>query len=433
MHPRAEKSIPVSRSADIPRPPPVDVVLKSSYSKPQYVVVTQPPRVSPTTPQIVYIRETPYTKAPLHQYKQGSFKPFRPQPQYQPQPHPHPHPHLQPNPNPHPPPQPVYHPIPHPPVHTPSPAPPVINHQHHHVHQYKPTTTTTTTRKPKGSRYYFPAPNIAGVLQDEDASTLIDLLEQADLVDALSEEGPFTVFAPTNEAFEKLDPNLVNALLADDDLLKSVLLYHVLPSEVNSDLFHVYDTLDTLLQDEKENVTRKLRLTKNKEHGIISVNGAEIIHSLVDQTAKNGIVHFIDEVIYPIPTGTIYDYIKEDDRFRTLFQAIENSEKVTQLLNSTGSFTIFAPTDDAFDQLPRQAVNELIDDTKALENILTKHVVTRSLLSPSLTFVDLVTAGKAKIKVKVRRGQVYVEEAKIIDGDIMATNGVIQVIDKVLL
>ena len=85
-----------------------------SYSKPQYVVVTQPPRVSPTTPQIVYIRETPYTKAPLHQYKQGSFKPFIPQPKYQP--HPHPHPHLQPNPNPHPPPQPVYHPIPHPPV-----------------------------------------------------------------------------------------------------------------------------------------------------------------------------------------------------------------------------------------------------------------------------------------------------------------------------
>ena len=49
-------------------------------------------------------------------------------------------------------------------------------------------------------------------------------------------------------AFEKLDPNLVNALLADEDLLKSVLLYHVLPSEVNSDLFQVYDTLDTLLQ-----------------------------------------------------------------------------------------------------------------------------------------------------------------------------------------
>ena len=117
----------------------------------------------------------------------------------------------------------------------------------------------------------------------------------------------------------------MNALLADEDLLKSVLLYHVLPSEVNSDLFQVYDTLDTLLQDDKENVTRKLRLTKNKEHGIISVNGAEIIHSLVDQTAKNGIVHFIDEVIYPIPTGTIYDYIKEDDRFRTLFQAIGES------------------------------------------------------------------------------------------------------------
>ena len=79
----------------------------------------------------------------------------------------------------------------------------------------------------------------------------------------------------------------------------------------------------------------------------------------------------------------------------------ESSEKVTKLLNSTGSFTIFAPTDDAFDQLPREAVNELFDDTKALENILKKHVVTSSLLSPSLTFVDLITAGKAKIKVSI--------------------------------
>ena len=62
-----------------------------------------------------------------------------------------------------------------------------------------------------------------------------------------------------------------------------------------------------------------------------------------------------------------------------------------------------------------------------------KHVVTETLLSPSLTFNDLETATKANIKVKIRRGQVFVQDAKIIDGDIMATNGVIQVLDKVLL
>ena len=59
--------------------------------------------------------------------------------------------------------------------------------------------------------------------------------------------------------------------------------------------------------------------------------------------------------------------------------------------------------------------------------------MTETLLSPSLTFNDLETAAKAKIKVKIRRGQVFVQDAKIIDGDIMATNGVIQVLDKVLL
>ena len=115
----------------------------------------------------------------------------------------------------------------------------------------------------------------------------------------------------------------MNALLADQDLLRSVLLYHVLPREYSSDHFKNDATLNTLLQDDKsENMTQQLRLTMNKEHGIISVNGAELIHSLLDQTAKNGIVHFIDEVIYPIPSGTIYDVIAEDDRFKILTQAI---------------------------------------------------------------------------------------------------------------
>ena len=129
-------------------------------------------------------------------------------------------------------------------------------------------------------------------------------------------------------AFEKLDTNLLNVLKADQDLLRSVLLYHVLPSEVNSDFFQVYKTLDTLLKDEKnENITQKLRLTHNKDHGITNINGAEIITPLMDQTAKNGIVHFIDEVIYPIPSGTIYDIISEDDRFRFLSEAIGKYRK----------------------------------------------------------------------------------------------------------
>ncbi len=115
-----------------------------------------------------------------------------------------------------------------------------------------------------------------------------------------------------------------------------------------------------------------------------------------------------------------------------LTDAIE-SANLTAALNSTGPFTIFAPTDDAFDELPRQAVEELFNDTEALVALLKKHVVPSTKLSPSLTFVTLMTLGKEKIKVRIRRGQVFVEDARLIDGDIIATNGAIQVIDKVLL
>ena len=147
---------------------------------------------------------------------------------------------------------------------------------------------------------------------------------------------------------------------------------------------------------------------------------------------QNGLVHFIDEVIYPIPAGTIYQVLTEDNRFKVLSEAIQ-AANLTETLNSTGPFTLFAPTDDAFDLLPRQAVDELFNDTEALANLLTKHVVTSTLLSPKLTFVELKTVANVGIKVKVRRGQVFVEDAKIIDGDILATNGVIQVINRVLL
>ena len=102
-------------------------------------------------------------------------------------------------------------------------------------------------------------------------------------------------------------------------------------------------------------------------------------------------------------------------------------------LNAAGPFKVFAPTDDAFDQLPRAAVDELFDDPTALGNLLAKHVVTSTLLSPSLTFKELKTVGGSTVNLHTRRGRVFVEDAKLVDGDIIATNGVIQVIDKVLL
>ena len=303
-------------SGFFPNPPSVETVLQGYYKPRALTTPVPPPAIIATTPQIVLIQDTPYAetvhyKHPLppppplpqvitHQHlptyhpvpvqpvyvhpSPVTPKPVTPKPVYH-----HPSPVT---------PKPVYvHPspvTPKPVYHHPKPTKPHYHHQndHHHHHQndhhhaYHPVVVT---KKPESPRFYFPAPDIPGLLQDEDATTLLDLLEQADLVSALSGEGPFTLFAPTNEAFSKLDPNLVRALTADTDLLKSVLLYHVVPGTKKSVSFANDQLLDTLLQDDKtssENATQKLRLTIDKDKHIININGAQVLMDLADQEAK---------------------------------------------------------------------------------------------------------------------------------------------------
>merc|ERR1711953_154005 len=92
------------------------------------------------------------------------------------------------------------------------------------------------------------------VLTREGATTLVDFVVKAGLEETLSGDGPFTIFAPTNEAFEKLDQSLVDELMANPEELKKILLYHVVPSEVkSSDIY-----LDDLLVDSAEGT--KLRV-----------------------------------------------------------------------------------------------------------------------------------------------------------------------------
>ena len=94
---------------------------------------------------------------------------------------------------------------------------------------------------------------------------------------------------------------------------------------------------------------------------------------------------------------------------------------------------MFAPTDEAFDKIARDALNELLDDREALKQVLLKHVVKSTKLSRDLTFVDLKSVANSDISVRVKKGRVFANEARIEDGDIIATNGAVQVIDEVLL
>ena len=293
----------------------------------------------------------------------------------------------------------------------------------------------SSTSNPIGERDYFPPPNIIGVLEDEEATTILSLLEQADLLEALEGRGPFTLFAPTNEAFSKLDQSVIRRLTDDRDLLADVLKYHVVPEgKIFSKVIKDDLTADTLLEDEDTGRPVTVRFNKNEENGVITVNGAEIDLTKVDQRASNGVIHFLSDVIFPVPAGSVFDTLDDDDRFSTLVRALEVADLADALDSRRGgSVTVFAPTDDAFADIPRAALNELLDDPDALRDLLLKHVVKGTKLSPALAFVDLEAESGDTIEVRTRKGRVFVNEAQLIDGDIIGLNGAIQVIDKVLL
>lgn len=249
-------------------------------------------------------------------------------------------------------------------------------------------------------------------------STLATALTEASLIDALKAEGPFTVFAPTDAAFDALPEGTLAALLADPEALAEVLTYHVvsgrvyardLDGVVSSPTLAGYPVLFDLSDGAK-------------------INGVDI--SSTDILTTNGVIHVIDEVLLP-PAGDIVD-IAVAAGFNTLATALTEASLV-DALRADGPFTVFAPTDDAFAALPDGVLDDLLDDTELLTDILLYHVVSGQIFSGDLS--DGTTAETLQgqsITVDLSEG-VMIDDASVTSADIIATNGVIHVIDEVLL
>jgi uncharacterized surface protein with fasciclin (FAS1) repeats len=124
---------------------------------------------------------------------------------------------------------------------------------------------------------------------NKDFSTLVSLVKKAGLVETLEGEGPFTVFAPTNKAFEALPKETLEAVQADPELLKKVLLYHVVPGKVTSKEVVNVKEAKTALKDAKLKVSVR--------EGKVYVNDSKVV--AVDVMAENGVIHVIDAVLIP--------------------------------------------------------------------------------------------------------------------------------------
>ena len=274
--------------------------------------------------------------------------------------------------------------------------------------------------------------------------TLVAAVQAAGLVDTLSGEGPFTVFAPTDEAFAALPEGLVAALLEDTDTLAQILTYHVVAGQVlAADVVGLTEA--TSVQGDTIDITVS-------DAGVM-VDGANVVTT--DILTSNGVIHVIDAVILPegivLPEhgmmeeateeemseeamgGTIVDVAAEAGTFTTLLAAAEAAGLV-DTLNSDGPFTVFAPTDDAFAALPEGTVEGLLADPDALRAILLYHVVAGDVRAADVVnLTSATTVNGADVSIEVVDGQVLVGGATVVAADVEASNGVIHVIDAVLI
>lgn len=252
--------------------------------------------------------------------------------------------------------------------------------------------------------------------------TLVAAVQAAGLVEALKGDGPFTVFAPSDEAFSKLPEGTVEALLKDPKgALSRILLYHVISGKVMA--ANVTDGL-------KAETLRGAEVAFSIKDGKVKINDAQIVAT--DIEASNGVIHVIDSVI--LPPEDLVDVAIGAGSFKTLVAAVQ-AAGLEETLRGKGPFTVFAPTDDAFAKLPKGTVEALLADPKALANILTYHVLPGNVMAADVKDgLEAVTVQGSSVKFAIHsNGVPAIEGALITATDIKAFNGVIHVIDTVIL
>jgi transforming growth factor-beta-induced protein len=271
----------------------------------------------------------------------------------------------------------------------------------------------------------LPVETVADVAIDNGFSTLVTAVVTAELLPALTNPlANLTVFAPTNEAFDDLAGDLgttINGLLALPNLA-DVLTYHVLGTEVPSSAV----TNGAIIQPLSNINTLKLTATTG---GDVFVNQAQVTQ--VDINADNGIVHVLDAVVLPIET--IVD-VAIDNGFTSLTSAVIKAELVPTLTDPFSEFTVFAPTNAAFDNLAT-ALGTDLNGILALPNladVLTYHVVEGTVLSTQLTNGPVAAVNGDDLIISLVNG-VQVNDATVTLADVLADNGVVHVIDDVLL
>jgi uncharacterized surface protein with fasciclin (FAS1) repeats len=266
-------------------------------------------------------------------------------------------------------------------------------------------------------------------------SILVEAVVAADLATTLSGPGPFTVFAPTNDAFAALLTELgvtKAQLLADKALLTSVLTYHVLPAKVLKAGVPAGKAITTVQGGvfKVDAVGADLVITDGRNR-TSTITGTDVL-------ASNGVIHVVDKVLLPADKNIVETAIAAAPEFSILVEAVVAAD-LAGTLSGPGPFTVFAPTDAAFAALLTElgvTKAQLLADKALLTKVLTYHVVSGRVLKadvPVGTPIATVQGETFTVGATLAITDQRARTSNITGTDVFASNGVIHVLDKVIL
>ena len=253
-------------------------------------------------------------------------------------------------------------------------------------------------------------------------NSLVSAVIQADLLETLQGDGPFTLFAPTDQAFADAGIDLAALDTPEGkDALADILLYHVVASEVPSSAVTECMTADAVNG-------QPLSFTVD---GGVMVNGASV--TMADVNTSNGVIHVIDRVLTPTSTPNDLPRTAQCTGIHNSLVSAVLQAGLLETLQGEGPFTLFAPTDQAFaDAGVDLAALDTPEGKETLSDILLYHVVSSAVPSSAVTECMTATAVNNQALAFTVGDGVMVNDANVVSADVNTSNGIIHVIDKVL-
>ncbi|KAK9407795.1 periostin [Crotalus adamanteus] len=277
----------------------------------------------------------------------------------------------------------------------------------------------------RGCPAVAPIDHIFGTLGIVGATSTQHYSEMSKLKDEIEGPGSYTFFAPSNEAWNLLDREIYNGLIENVNIeLYNALHNHMVNKRMLTKDFRNGMTLVSMYNNQKLHIN-------HYPNGVVTVNCARIIHG--NQIATNGVVHVIDRVLTPVG-NTIQDFIESEDDLSSLRAAAFASD-VMETLGKPGHYTLFAPTNEAFEKLPRGILERIMGDRVASEALIKFHILNTLQCSEAIMGGAVFeTLEGNTIEIGCDGESLIINGVKMVNRkDIVASNGVIHLIDQVLI